>query len=276
MADNYLEKKMEEHKALPDRKSFKAAKKSRAEGSLPLDSLLLRNRSCRGYDSNYIVSKEELLKIVEVNTKIASARNQQVLRFRLVYGTEAKEVTKAIKLGGALPELNLPLPGTEPNAYIIICTQEPKGKWVDIDLGISAQSMLLKAVDLGLNGICIAAFNKEKICALVNGGKQAECSAQTGHASGQAECSAQAEHASEQQECSVQAEHASEQAECSAPAECIRQMEPLLILAIGKSIERFQLLPIGEDDEHNYFRKNGVHFVPKVRIEDLLIWTNQK
>ena len=225
MADNYLEKKMEEHKALPDRKSFKAAKKSRAEGSLPLDSLLLRNRSCRGYDSNYIVSKEELLKIVEVNTKIASARNQQVLRFRLVYGTEAKEVTKAIKLGGALPELNLPLPGTDPNAYIIICTQEPKGKWVDIDLGISAQSMLLKAVDLGLNGICIAAFNKEKICALVNGG---------------------------------------------------RQMEPLLILAIGKSIERFQLLPIGQDDEHNYFRKNGVHFVPKVRIEDLLIWTNQK
>ena len=225
MADNYLEKKMEEHKALPDKKSFKAAKKSRAEGSLPLDSLLLRNRSCRGYDSNYIVSKEELLKIVEVNTKIASARNQQVLRFKLVYGTEAKEVTKAIKLGGALPELNLPLPGTEPNAYIIICTEEPKGKWVDIDLGISAQSMLLKAVDLGLNGICIAAFNKEKICALVNGG---------------------------------------------------REMEPLLILAIGKSIERFQLLPIGEDDEHNYFRKNGVHFVPKVRIEDLLIWTNQK
>ena len=225
MADNYLEKKMEEHKALPDRKSFKAAKKSRAEGALPLDSLLLRNRSCRGYDSNYIVSKEELLKIVEVNTKIASARNQQVLRFRLVYGTEAKEVTKAIKLGGALPELNLPLPGTEPNAYIIICTEEPKGKWVDIDLGISAQSMLLKAVDLGLNGICIAAFNKEKICALVNGSGQ---------------------------------------------------MEPLLILAIGKSIERFQLLPIGEDDEHNYFRKNGVHFVPKVRIEDLLIWTNQK
>lgn len=216
---------MEEHKALPDRKSFKAAKKSRAEGSLPLDSLLLRNRSCRGYDSNYIVSKEELLKIVEVNTKIASARNQQVLRFRLVYGTEAKEVTKAIKLGGALPELNLPLPGTEPNAYIIICTEEPKGKWVDIDLGISAQSMLLKAVDLGLNGICIAAFNKEKISALVNGG---------------------------------------------------RQMEPLLILAIGKSIERFQLLPIGQEDEHNYFRKNGVHFVPKVRIEDLLIWTNQK
>ena len=225
MADNYLEKKMEEHKALPDRKSFKATKKSRAEGALPLDSLLLRNRSCRGYDSNYIVSKEELLKIVEVNTKIASARNQQVLRFRLIYGTEAKEVTKAIKLGGALPELNLPLPGTEPNAYIIICTQEPKGKWVDIDLGISAQSMLLKAVDLGLNGICIAAFNKEKICALVNGG---------------------------------------------------RQMEPLLILAIGKSIERFQLLPIGQEDEHNYFRKNGVHFVPKVRIEDLLIWTNQK
>ena len=34
---------------------------------------------------------------------------------------------------------------------------------VDIDLGIAAQSMLLKAVEMGLNGLIIAAFNRAKL-----------------------------------------------------------------------------------------------------------------
>ena len=34
---------------------------------------------------------------------------------------------------------------------------------VDIDLGIAAQSMLLKAVEMGLNGLIIAAFNRTKL-----------------------------------------------------------------------------------------------------------------
>ena len=36
-------------------------------------------------------------------------------------------------------------------------------KALDIDLGIAAQSMLLKAVEMGLNGICIGAFNAEQV-----------------------------------------------------------------------------------------------------------------
>lgn len=207
---------MEEHRALPTRKSSASGRKSGKAGSLSLDSLLLKNRSYRGYDPSYIVTREELEQIVGVNTKIPSARNAQALRFKLITSEESAAVTREIKLGGALPELHLPLPGTEPNAYIIICTTEPENRWISVDLGISAQSMLLKAADLGLNGICIGAFNKERIAAIAG-------------------------------------------------------MEPLLILAIGKGMENIQIIPISPEECHNYYRKNGVHFVPKLRLKDILL-----
>ena len=49
------------------------------------------------------------------------------------------------------------------------------------------------------------------------------------------------------------------------------ESEPLLILAIGKGIEKIELVEISENDDRRYFRKNGIHYVPKVRVEDLII-----
>ena len=129
-----------------------------------LDELLTRNRSHRGYNKNYVVRREELERIVGVCSKVPSARNQQVLRFRLVTrDTGADIVLRNIKLGAALPDLHLPFPGTEPEAFIVICSTVPENKMVDVDLGIAIQSMLLKAVEMGLNGITIGAFNKGEI-----------------------------------------------------------------------------------------------------------------
>ena len=217
MADNYLEKKFEE---LATRGKGRKASGNRNGGRSSthphrsLDSLLLKNRSCRGYDTKYIVSQEELETIIAANCRIPSAKNQQMLRYKPVTGKEAETVTRNIKLAGALPELHLPFPGTEPNAYIIVCSIAPEqGKWIWTDLGISAQSMLLKATDMGLNGLCIGAFNQEEIKKLI---RRTDCT-------------------------------------------------PLLLVAIGKSIEHIQLLPIDENENHNYFRENGVHYVPKVR-----------
>ena len=113
--------------------------------------LLLRNRSYRGYDTHFVVREDQLRSIIAVNTRIPSARNAQVLRFRPVLADEADKVLPHIRLGGALPELHLPLPGTEPRAFIIVCTTVPEDRYVDMDLGISAQSMLLRAAEIGLN-----------------------------------------------------------------------------------------------------------------------------
>ena len=184
-----------------------------------LDTLLLKNRSYRGYDKQRVVSMETLKSIVGVNNKIPSARNQQVLRFKLVTRDSGADVVLAnIKLGGALPELHLPLQGTEPEAFIIVCSTIAENKLVDIDAGIAVQSMLLKAVELSFNGIIIGAFNKERITEAFQ-----------------------------------------------------LPYEPLLILAIGKGIESIRLTEIGENDDHRYYRQDGTHYVPKVKIEDLLL-----
>lgn len=149
MADNYLEKRMEDYNR----------QQPRAKRVATVARLLKHNRSYRGYDASFRVREDQLRKIIEVATLCPSARNQQVLRFRPVLADEAAKVLRNIRLGGALPELHLPFAGTEPNAFIVICSTVPESKYVDMDLGIVAQSMLLQAVELGLGGICIGAFD---------------------------------------------------------------------------------------------------------------------
>ena len=210
MADNYLEKKMEEYRS--------RSTTPKSTSAVPLNRLLLLNRSHRGYDQRRVVSQEELRRIASVNTRLGSARNQQCLRFRLVTADEAHKVLPYIKLGGALPELHLPLEGTEPQAFIIVCSTIEENKWVDIDLGISVQSMMLKATEMGLNGICIGAFNAQAIT------------------------------------------------EAFALS-----YAPLLLIAIGKGAEEIRLTEISAEESHTYYRTKGVHCVPKVKLDDLII-----
>ena len=69
--------------------------------------------------------------------------------------------------GAALPDMHFPPEGKEPNAFVVICSDQ-KGRFVDIDTGIVAQTMLLRAVELGLNGICIANFDLERIVEILH------------------------------------------------------------------------------------------------------------
>lgn len=212
MADNYLERRFEEifgqgggKKALPARPS--------------LDKLILRNRSYRGYDRSYEVHIRQLKAIVEVNTRIASSVNMQSLRFHLVTkGPESDIVNAHIRMGRALPELHLPFPGTEPEAFIVVCCNRTENESVDIDLGISLQTMLLKAVELGLGGLIIRNFDRDKI---KNG--------------------------------------------LGLP------LEPIAVVAIGKPAEKIELVPVRSSDSLKYYRKDGVHYVPKIIAEDLYV-----
>ena len=211
MADNYLEKRYDEVFG----KGAKSAKPSRPG----LDVLLKNNRSYRGYDRSYEVKMLQLRRMIEVNTKIASAMNQQVLRFRPVLsGPEADRVNSLIKMGAALKELNLPFPGTEPEAFIIICSTVPESRFVDMDLGISMQSMSLKAVEMGLNCLMVCNFNKQNL-------KDA----------------------------------------LELP------YDPIAVLAVGKGSEKIEMVQVNEGQSLAYYRIDGVHFVPKINVEDLVI-----
>ena len=208
MADNYLEKRMEDYRNQPPTTRRVAS----------LGRLLQRNRSYRGYDNNFVVRPDQLRTIIETATLCPSARNQQVLRFRPVLSDEADKVLKHIRLGGALPELHLPFPGTEPRAFVVICSTVEESKYVDIDLGIVAQTMLLRATELGLGGICIGAFD-----------------------------------------------HAEIREALQLP------YEPVLVIAIGRPAERIELVSCHEGDSLTYYREGGVHYVPKIGIDDLII-----
>lgn len=208
MADNYLEKRMEDY----------LNQAPRARKVATLNKLLRRNRSYRGYDSSFEVRADQLRRIIETATLCPSARNQQVLRFRPVLSDESDKVLKHIRLGGALPELHLPFPGTEPRAFIVICSTVEESKYVDIDLGIVAQSMLLQATELGLGGICIGAFDHNEIREALH-----------------------------------------------------LPYEPVLVIAIGRPAESIELVECSEGDNLTYYRTNGVHYVPKIMVDELII-----
>ena len=209
MADNYLGRKMEEYEAQKC-----ASVRTR---KVSLLSLLARNRSTRGFDASFKVRRDQLVSLVEAARLAPSAMNQQVLRFRLVTEEEAHLVTPHIRLGRALPELKLPLEGTEPNGYVVICTDK-ESRYVDMDMGIATQTMLLRAVEMGLNGVCIAAFDHEAVREALN-----------------------------------------------------LPLTPQLILAVGRSAERIEVVDISEGESTVYYRENGTHFVPKLRLEDFII-----
>jgi nitroreductase len=49
-------------------------------------------------------------------------------------------------------------------------------------------------------------------------------------------------------------------------------LQPLLVVAVGKPAETIVLTDVGEDANTAYYRdENDVHYVPKRRLEELLI-----
>ena len=78
--------------------------------------------------------------------------------------------------------------------------------------------MLLQAVEIGLNGICLMSFDKDRI-----------------------------------------------KENLSLP------YDPLVVLPIGKSAENIQLVDMSVGGDCNYYREDGIHYVPKLPVDDLII-----
>ena len=209
MADNYLEKKME---------SLREGRPRIVRSNTSLDTLLKRNRSHRSFDRTVPLSEEDLKELLSVVPLCASGMNAQTLRFRLVPGGEAPLLHPFIRLGSALPEEKLPREGEAPQGYIAVTSTRPENRVTDIDLGIALQSILLKAVERGLNGVIILNFDAAKV---------------------------------------------QEALELSSA--------PLALVGLGKGLDRIFLLPVHEGDSLSYYRKEGVHFVPKLTVDDLIL-----
>lgn len=167
MADNYLEKRYEEVFG-------SGARKVTVKHSTPsLNTLLVKNRSIRRYRQDFVVTEEQLRTIVEVNVKLGSAMNRQALRFRIVADNAEEEVNAAsTDKVNALRDILFREPARPESAraYIIVYSTIPEERYIDIDLGISLQSMALKAAELGLNCLIKGNIDKDGLSSLFGTG----------------------------------------------------------------------------------------------------------
>ena len=207
MADNYLEKRYEEVFGAG------AAKKSPVRHGTPsLNTLLVKNRTVRHYKQDAHVTAEQLRSIVEVNTRIASAMNRQALRYRLVSGDDVAPLREIL--------FREPARSGSATEFIVVYTAIPEDRYIDIDLGISLQSMALKAVELGLNCLIKGNIDRELIRNLFKD----------------------------------------------------EANEPLAVLCIGKAAESVFLKPVEDSSDLTPYTKDGVHYVPKLRLDDIVIF----
>lgn len=129
--------------------------------------LVLKSRSYRSYSPDHKVTEAQLRALAECARNCPSAVNKQYLRYRLCCTpADMEKVLPLTKWAGLLPDWQLPPVGHEPPAAIVIChdrtaaASEAASHW---DVGITAQTMLLAATEMGLGGCMIGNFVKEKM-----------------------------------------------------------------------------------------------------------------
>ena len=125
MADNYLEKKMEEHKA-----RTVAPLKAKSNVAALLDKC---GRQCVAF-GDYEVRADQLRRLVGAAAKVTSA-----FSYKLFVGGE----TAALRGGGDCASLPVA------NGYIAVCASE--ASFSELLLGRVVQAMLMQAAEIGLS-----------------------------------------------------------------------------------------------------------------------------
>lgn len=131
---------------------------------MTLKELILRNRSYRRFDQQYIISKEDLSDLVDLARLSPSARNMQPLRYVLINDAVVNEqVFDCLSWAGYLKDWPGPIAGERPSAYIVVTKDTSLAQNIFCDDGLAIQSMLLGAVEKGLGGCIIGAVNRNAL-----------------------------------------------------------------------------------------------------------------
>lgn len=126
--------------------------------------LVKKSRSYRRFRQEMPVEKTHLLKMVEAVRFSPSARNVQPLKYAL-YSTpeQCEAIFPTLAWAGYLTDWGGPCEGERPSAYIVQLHDTTISDRYSCDHGITAQSMLLQAVELGYGGCIIGAVKREEL-----------------------------------------------------------------------------------------------------------------
>ena len=186
-----------------------------------LEDLVLKNRSYRRFDGKTSIPQESLVELVGLARVCPSSRNQQALKFMTISDPDkCNALFACLVWAGYLKDWAGPVNEERPTSYIVILGDTKLGSKFEIDLGISAQTILLGAVEKGLGGCMIGSIRREEVRALFH---------IPGH------------------------------------------LEILLVIALGKPVEKVIIESV-KDDNICYWRDfEQVHHVPKRSINEILI-----
>lgn len=129
-----------------------------------LKQLVQSCRSYRKFDHTATISMRALEELVELARLCPSAANKQPLRFILSTSKADNDAIFAcLKWAAYLTDWKGPAPAEQPSAYIIMINTAKDWDFAKFDLGITAQTMLLGAVEKGLGGCMLGAIDREKL-----------------------------------------------------------------------------------------------------------------
>jgi nitroreductase len=131
--------------------------------------VVLKNRSYRRFFEEHEITENTLIELVDLARLSPSAKNMQPIRYMLINDREKNaEVYKHLVWAGYLKDWDGPEEGERPSGYIVMLGDKRLSNNFDWDTGISAQTILLGAVEKGLGGCMIGTLNRPKLKQLLN------------------------------------------------------------------------------------------------------------
>ncbi len=138
-------------------------------------SLVIKNRSYRSFDSSVKIKMGELREMIDCARQTPSAINLQPLKYRICTDEDAKKLLPLTSWAGRLKDQKFPPEGHEPCAFIIICidTEICRSKDAALrDIGICAQTIMLRAAEMGYGGCMLGAFDPDNVRETMGIGEQ--------------------------------------------------------------------------------------------------------
>lgn len=126
-----------------------------------LTQLVKKNRSFRRFKAQPAPDLDFLENLISIARWTASTANRQPLRYVLVQEEKAREtVFSSLAWAGYLKDWEGPAVEERPTAYIIILSDPELNKNPGIDVGLAAQTMLLKAREEGFGGCLLSSVQR--------------------------------------------------------------------------------------------------------------------
>ncbi|MBU3101689.1 MULTISPECIES: nitroreductase family protein [Clostridium] len=126
--------------------------------------LVLKNRSYRRFYQHETVDLCTIKELIDLARLSASAGNLQPLKYIISNESSKNEIIfKTLGWAGYLKDWDGPSEGEKPSAYIVVLNDLSLSKNPSIDIGISAQSILLGSIEKNLGGCLLANINKNEL-----------------------------------------------------------------------------------------------------------------